>query len=162
LEKHYAPNRVGPLLSAAQLYFKTRLTHLIACLHARAWAPFRSCHSDRAPTPTATAVSRPRQLPPQRASPVSQSPHATHAAAILCAAPLATTSAPRATHAAAAPCVTPSCCQSVGEAVSPLPSTVAERHPLCSALTALLCSKRRSTDHPTPLSCVSAPRQAGH
>jgi hypothetical protein len=80
-----------------------------------------------------------------------------------------TTSAPRVTHAAAAPCVTLLQCQSMGEAVSPLPATAAERNPLRSALATLLCShiaallysKRRSANHPAPLSCASAPRQAG-
>jgi hypothetical protein len=39
----------------------------------------------------------------------------------------AATSAPRVTHAPAAPCITPSRCQFVGDVVSPLPVTTAER-----------------------------------
>jgi hypothetical protein len=154
-----------------------------------------SC-SDRASTPTASVVSRPPQLSLLRAPPAFRPPRVAHAAAIPCAAPLAgartlasrardscaaaattsrrrcqpaATSTPRAMHVAAAPCATPSRCQSIGEVISPLPATAAERRPLrsaltvllCSLITALLCSKRQSADHPAPLSCASEPRRVG-
>jgi hypothetical protein len=150
LEKHCAPNRAGPLLSAAQLYFQIGprphrrelawTTRSLACT----CAPGR--RSDRAPTPTPSTTSRPRQLLLRRVPPASRPPCVVHVVAIPCAdtshrrCQLAATSAPHVTHAAATPCVTPSRYWSVGEAVSPLPVTAAKRRPLRSALTTLLCS----------------------
>jgi hypothetical protein len=115
-----------------------------------------------------------------------------HAAAIPCATPLASTpmlvshardsyvataatscrrcrpSTPRATHTAIAPCDTSSRYRSVGEAISPLPVTAAERRPLLSALAALLstlvatllCSKCRSTDHPALMRLYGMPSRS--
>jgi hypothetical protein len=155
---------------------------------------FRSHCSYRARTPTASATSRPCQLPLRRVPPASRPPRAVHAAAIPCAAPLAgarmltsrardscvaagatsrrryrlaAMSFPHATHPVTAPCLAPSHCRSVGEVISPLPVTATERRPLCSAHTVclcslivvLLCSKRRSANHPAPLSCASEPRE---
>jgi hypothetical protein len=83
----------------------------------------------------------------------------------------ATTSAPHATHAAAAPCVISSRRRSEREVVlsssrnshrTPTHSTLPLAVYLCSFIVVLLCSKRRSIDHRTPLSCASEPRQASH
>jgi hypothetical protein len=65
------------------------------------------------------------------------------------------------------PCLTLSHCRFMGAAISPLPVIGAECRPLhsalavllCSLITTLLCSKRRSANHPAPLSCASEPRE---
>jgi hypothetical protein len=128
---------------------------------------------DRAPTPIASAASRPRQLPPDLHAPRMQPPPTCAAplagartlalrARDSCAAAAATsrrrcrpvaTSAACTTHAAVAPCVTSSHCRSRGEAVSPLPATAVERAPtpLCSRRPPLL------PHHRTPL--LQAPKR---
>jgi hypothetical protein len=93
-----------------------------------------------------------RPLPPPHADAVDQPPCPLHARHMQ--------PPPRASpHCVVGLWEMPSLLFSRQRRATPLRSTLVAL--LCSLITTLLCSKRRSADHPALPSCASAPRQAG-